>query len=580
MGDIGDRVRADYQQTVSDLLIERFVSPFVQWNHAHGLRARFQAHGGPLDQLKAYGLADIPETEDLYEFGDAHFLRLARSAADIYGHPLTSAESLVWKDRPYSVTPDEMRRRADLLFASGVNELVVHGFPYALHRDTWPGWHAFEPSGFQMGFSSMLAETNPIWMAVPTLAAYFGRTQSVLQAGRNVVPVALYLGEIGYFKGIEDGGAGRYEVNKALLSGGYDYDRINDDGLAAARTEGHKLLTTGGAEFSALIVPPLDALRVETAERIAALAKQGLPVFFVEAPPSREKGYFEYADRDRRVRAAVADAVEHGGRVVPLATLAEGVRQGGIPANLRFTGDGKDLLFVQREVAGRAVYFLHNRAEQARDASFDTTVSGVPERWNAFDASTATQPSAPVAGGTHVQLELASGESALLVFRPGTVFRLDRAATRELSLPNTGWGLHATGHGVGGRTIDFTNPSAALGDWREVTELTDLAGTGVYTRTITVERAWLKKGAHVTLDLGEVHDVARAVVNGRAFTPVFGRYAVDVTRALHTGANALSIEVADTPNNALIDPKRVGFKSLKPVPAGLVGPVTLRITHQ
>ena len=575
MGEIGERIRADYQQTVSDLLMERFVAPFVKWNHDHNLLARFQAHGGPLDALRAYGLADIPETEDLYEFADPHFLRLARSAADIYGHSRVSAESLVWKDRPYSVTPDEMRRRADLLFASGVNQLVLHGFPYAFHREAWPGWHAFEPSGFQLGFSSMLAESNPIWMAVPALAGYLGRTQSVLQSGRSVVPVAMYLGEIGYFKGIEDGGAGRREVNKALLSGGYDYDRINDDGLASARVVDHKLVTRGGAEYSALVVPPLASIRVETAERVATLVAQGCPVFFVESPPSRDKGYFDHVARDQRVKQAMASAMEHGGRAVPISDLVARVREAGVAGNLRFTGDAADLLFVQRESDGHSVYFLHNTADQPRDASFDTTAKGVPERWNAFDGSIVAQASTQGPAGTHVPLQLAAGESALLVFTSNTQARKPLKPVGDLTLPAKGWKLHATGHGTGGRVIDVSSSDVELGDWRQMQEIADLSGSAVYTRAFTIEPAWLRKGTHVALDLGEVHDVARVAVNGHLFAPVFGPNPLDITSALHRGPNALTVEVANTPNNALIDPKKLGFKSLKPVAAGWVGPATL-----
>jgi len=583
MGDTGERVRSDYEQTVSDLMMERFVNPFVQWNHEHGIKARFQAHGGPLDLLKAYGAADIPETEDLYEFAEPHFLRLARSAADIYGRPLVSAESLVWKDRPYSVTPEEMRQRADLLYASGVNELVLHGFPYTLHPERWPGWHAFEPSGFQMGFSTMLAETNPIWMAVPTLAGYIGRTQSVLQSGRNVVPVALFFGAIGYFKGIEDGGAGRNELKKSLLSAGYDYDRVNDDALASASIKGGKLVMAGGAEFSALIVPPIEAIHAETAERIAEFAKQGLTVVLVDAAPSREKGYYDHIARDQRVTTAMASALDSGARVVPLATVADTVRQAGVRSNLRFTGDGTDLLFIEKDVAGRAVYFLHNPGQQSRDASFDTTVAGVPERWDAWTGGIEVQSSSPVAGGTHVALQLDPGQSALVVFRLGKARKPTSARPNklvgELTVASSGWKLHATGHGVGGRTIDVTLPTADLGDWRGVKDIEDLAGIGDYRHPVEVEHSWLKKGIRVTLDLGEIHDVARVTLNGRTFVPVFGARALDVTAALHPGSNALSVEVANSPNNALIDAKLPGYKSLKPVPAGLVGPVTFRASR-
>ncbi|HWV13749.1 MAG TPA: glycosyl hydrolase, partial [Sphingobium sp.] len=164
--DLAERVRADYRRTVSDMMIEGFIQPFVAWNHARGLKAKFQAHGGAFDTIRGYGLADIPETEDLPHEGDPFFMRMARSGAHLYGRPIVSAESLAWPNRPYEVTPDDMRRRIDALISGGVNSMILHGYNYRFHAEDWPGWHAFQPSPFAGGFSSMLNETNPIWPAM------------------------------------------------------------------------------------------------------------------------------------------------------------------------------------------------------------------------------------------------------------------------------------------------------------------------------------------------------------------------------------------------------------------------------
>ena len=584
MGDVGDRVRADYQETVSDLFVERFVTPYVKWNHDHGTLARFQAHGAPVDLVEAYGLADIPETEDLYEFADPYFMRLARSAGDIYGHPLVSAESLVWKDRPYSVTPLEMRRRADLIYASGVNELILHGFPYVLPGQNWPGWHPFAPSGFTPGFSNMLAQANPIWVAVPALASYMSRMQALLQQGRNVVPVALFLDEIGYFKGIEDGGAGQHVTDKALLAGGYDYDRITPHELATARVEGKRLVTPSGAHFDALVVPPLEAIRAEAIERIGQFAKDGLPVVFSDVSPGKEKGFFDREERDRRVATAVAAALAAGAKVVPAGQVADRLGELHVPANLHFVADPIDVSFVQKDIHGRSVNFLHNAGSEPRDATFEIpAAAGTPERWNAFDGTVAAQPAFATADNIRVILQLPPGDSALIVFDPSrrarTLSPAAPATVGEQSIPATGWTLHASGHGAKGRSIDITQSLSGLTDWRQIQGLEDLSGTGVYTRTVELERGWLKRGTHVMLDLGEVHDVAVVTINGHELAPVWEPGALDVTRALRPGANILTVAVANGPNNALIDPKLPGFKSLQPQAAGLIGPVTLRAVH-
>jgi len=84
------------------------------------------------------------------------------------------------------------------------------------------------------------------------------------------------------------------------------------------------------------------------------------------------------------------------------------------------------------------------------------------------------------------------------------------------------------------------------------------------------------KGSRVMLNLGEVHDMATISVNGKQLPPLItAPFRVDVTDAVHPGANDLTIAVANTPQNAMFDPKIAGYKLLKPVAAGLVGPVTL-----
>ena len=103
---IGDQVRHDYRQTVSDLMVERFYGQFNQWAHDHRLLSRTQAHGAPADVLRIYGEADIPETEDLFGNGGYDFLKMAASSAHVYGRSIVGSESFVW---PNAALPDYAR---------------------------------------------------------------------------------------------------------------------------------------------------------------------------------------------------------------------------------------------------------------------------------------------------------------------------------------------------------------------------------------------------------------------------------------------------------------------------------------
>ncbi|MCP3735912.1 hypothetical protein M9979_13635 [Sphingomonas sp. RP10(2022)] len=575
-----DRVRADYRRTVSDLMFDGFILPYVAWNHAHGLKAKFQAHGGAIDIVRGYGVVDIPETEDLVHEGDPYFMRFARSGADLYGHRIVSAESLVWKDRPYNVTPDELRRRADLIFAGGVNSLIVHGHDYRLTDGGWPGWHAFQPSPFALGFSTMFTESNPVWAGVPTLARYLGRMQSVLQQGQPIVPVAYFYGQTGYYVGIEDGGAGKQAAEKAFLSGGYDFDRINPDAIGDARVERGVLVAKGGARYPVLVLPPIAGIRAETAEAIARFARAGLRVIFTDRAPEREEGLADAANRDARVRAAVAAAMKAGARVVPLAQVVPALRTAGVPANLTFTAPGvSDVVYVQRKVAARTVTFVHNLSDAPRDAGMILGGTGGVTRWNAMDGTIAPVAATAAPGGVRIALPLAGGESALLVSNPASSPQVvaPPVVVQSVALPASGWTLGVEGHS--GRQ-PYVRPvaTATLGDWRSVDGLAAFSGVGTYRRSLQVEPGWLARGQRIVLDLGAVHDMATVTVNGRALQPLItAPFRVDVTDAVRAGANDVVIAIANTPQNAMIDPRAAGYKLLKPVPAGLVGPVVLEV---
>jgi len=577
-GDLGARVREDYHKTVSELLAERFVEPFVDWNHDHGLEARFQAHGAPSDTLRAYGLADIPETEDLGAGGDLDFLKLARSAGDIYGRREISAESWCWPGRPYSVTPEELKRRSDFLFAGGVNRIVAHGFPYASHPERWPGWHAFPP-GFGAGFSTMLSETNPIWAVIPALTTYVSRAQAVLQSGDNVVPVAVFMQDTIVYEGHETKGQSELPLLRALLASGYDYDRLNTDGLVKSHVEHGALVTPGGHRFFAVVLPKSDVLDLAAAEALARFAREGLKVVFVDANPSRSEGLHDARRRDLRLRQAVAAISAHGGAVLSEAETPDGLRRLAVPANLTFD-PGVTGSFVERSVGDQRVYFFRNPDETEQVIGFTAPVEGGAQLWDAWTGEVAPIGVSRVPGGRHVKVTLKPGASAFVVFGPdlpetAPQRQSEGAHLASLALDH-GWTIHAEGHGGRGRVINITRPVEVLGDLRDTPDLSDFSGAARYSREIDIPATWLAKGRRVRLHLEAAQDAAIVTVNGQRLTPLVVRpFVLDVTAALHPGANHLQVETLNTPENAMAANGGPAAKYLPTKPAGLLGPVAL-----
>ena len=137
------------------------------------------------------------------------------------------------------------------------------------------------------------------------------------------------------------------------------------------------------------------------------------------------------------------------------------------------------------------------------------------------------------------------------------------------------------------RGAPATHDISGLESWTE----SKLAGVKYFSGTASYKTAWnwTPSGAgRVLLDLGELHELADVLVNGRAVKTVWKPpFRVDVTGALKPGANALEIRVTNLWVNRLIgdvqpDAEKVTFTVSAPYnanaplrPSGLIGPVRI-----
>jgi len=136
----------------------------------------------------------------------------------------------------------------------------------------------------------------------------------------------------------------------------------------------------------------------------------------------------------------------------------------------------------------------------------------------------------------------------------------------------------------------------ALEDWSRRTEsaIRYYSGRVTYRSTFQTPAAWIgTAGSRLTLDLGDVRNLATVRVNGRELTTLWlAPWQVDVTAAVKPGRNTIEIEVVNTWNNRLVGDaglpaeKRLTFLTAQTVdsnaallPAGLLGPVTLRASR-
>ena len=178
------RVKSDYRETLSDLMIEHFAPTWTGWSRDHGFQTRYQAHGSPANLLDLYATADMPETEMFNRDRSIFVSKFASSAAHVARRRRVSSETGTWLKEHFTETLADVKELVDQLFLSGVNHVFYHGTCYSPDDAAWPGWVFYA--------STEMNPRNPIWRDVPALNAYIARCQAVLQSGKPANDILLY----------------------------------------------------------------------------------------------------------------------------------------------------------------------------------------------------------------------------------------------------------------------------------------------------------------------------------------------------------------------------------------------------
>ena len=177
---IGDReevgrIRCDYRETLSDLVIDDVFPKWVDWAHRRGIKVRNEGHGTCANWLDFYALADCPETEMFAaECRDILVSKFASSAAHVTGKRLVSSESCTWLAEHFTETLADFKVFIDRLLLSGVNHMFYHGCCYSPVDAVWPGWCFYA--------SCEMNPRNPVWRDAKYLNAYITRVQSMFQS--------------------------------------------------------------------------------------------------------------------------------------------------------------------------------------------------------------------------------------------------------------------------------------------------------------------------------------------------------------------------------------------------------------
>jgi hypothetical protein len=597
-----ERFLFDFRRTLKELASDNHYAVLARELKARGVGYYTEALGdsprGLLDGMTVKARADIPTAEFWYRpFATGPGqpplkadLEEAASAAHVYGKPLVAAESLTVgaPTDPWAFSPAMLKPVADEIFARGVNRMLIHESHHQPLVDAKPG--------LRMSIFGQFFNRNDTWAeeAGPWVS-YLARTSYLLQQGRYVADVAYVYGED---RNLTELFLERVNTD---VPKGYAYDYVNPEALLTLLSvRDGRIVTPSGMTYRVLFLGPgARRLTLPALEKIRDLVAGGA-VLAAEKPV----GGLGLASPDDEVRRIAdefwgegsAEGRAYGkGRVY--ASLAKALAAEGVAPDVAFAGQtlGAEILTSHRRTAEADIYFVSNQSAEAQSLRARFRVTGkAPEIWRAETGAREAISYAQVPGGVEAPLELAPKEALFVVFRrPATAAAWTAPPARRTPLATVSGDWRVSFEP--GRGAPASATFDRLISWPQSTDpgIRYFSGRAVYRIDLNAEKAWLRRGRRLELDLGDVRELASVRVNGRRLGQAWhAPYVIDLTGALKPGRNRLEIEVVNLWPNRLIGDRQPGatpvaFAPGSPygansplLPSGLLGPVRLNASDR
>ncbi len=625
-GDAGERIRYDWSLTVSDLFIERYLETAREWAEEQDLQSRGQAYGMDMDIIRAQGELNIPETEQLYAGGSEMFLKIASSAAHLYNREVVSSESMVWAGRDYMTTPLKIKTSADKLFASGVNQVIYHGFTYKKdHSYGEAGWYPWSSPYMAPGvFSSNLSPANPFWKYMKKLNLYVARCQYLLREAEPQPDILVYYPFLGlpsgfsshpyhreplftgHFQGHEPEETGEtlegllplpepepdarskwlaraWPALQSMERAGYTWQWVNDHSLAKAEvTEGRIMIR--GKVFKAVMLLNAPWLKPESARRLRELSAQDASIVLFGEPPRKQPGFLEYQKNDREVAKAMEKVLQEkntlyaqneDGMVRKMAALPFKPSLPVFSLSLPINHAGF------KKADGTIIHFLSNPRNKTLSFTLKSMAGCADcfwlDPWNGEVynqhmrgncACADTGPISNVVLRPYESLFLVCPPNGKTVFPAVTREKLGKSyVTRHEFFREQAKVKELSSWTLEVKGADVKGEGAikldGLEDWRKTDRLRYSSSPGVYRTGFDMDMEGLDDKS-VELELGSVAAAAEVKVNGHGpLVLLVPPFRTDITSYLKEGKNYLQVRVIPPLRNRYIGKARHGNKLYK-----------------
>jgi len=628
LSDISRRVQCDYRETISDMLLENFTQTWTNWAHGKGSLTRNQAHGSPGNLLDLYATVDIPECET---FGSSHFdipglrrdsadvrnvdpdpvmMKFASSAANVSGKKLTSSETFTWLGEHFKVALSQCKPEVEQAFLAGVNHVYYHGTAYSPANAGWPGWLFYASVEF--------SPANSFWTHINGLNNYITRCQTILQNGVADNDLLIYWPVYDVWMKPEsaDMMLTIHSIDKwlyptpfcndikTLMKQGYSLDYVSDRLLNGLTVKDGLITTKSGSTYRTLVVPASQHMPVATLKRILELANQGAEVIF-EQMPKDVPGQNHLAER-RAQQKDLLNSIQWVGMAGNIKSAKVGKGEVLQSEKVQTALESKNIMretlldaglkYIRRKSDQGIYYYLVNHSSKTIDAFVPINEKG--NNCLLLDPQSGLTGTAQIKtdkNQLNVRLQMRPGEAMFVLvsqksLKSGSWKYLEKAGT-AIEIPGP-WNLKFT---QGGANLPASTELKQLVSWTQLSDelANNFSGSAVYKTTFNPGD---KIEGEYQLDLGKVSESARVWVNGKDAGILWSiPFTTKIGQLLKPGANTIEIEVANLMANRIrqmdqqkvvwrnyheinfvnIDYKPFDAAGWKPMPSGLLGPVTI-----
>jgi hypothetical protein len=476
-------LRCDFWRTLSEMAEQEFVRPLQEWAHRRGVTTQVEVYGTPPVSMAGYRFVDIPVGEH-YEWKEFCTSRWASSGAHLAGKPVVLAEAWTWTGLPdrFSDTLEDLKLCSDLHFLCGMNALYGLTYAYSPEQLGAPGWVPY--------FGPATNHTSPYWPYFSYLADYVNRASYVLQQGKPVADVALYLpsedamaeeppeqlllnwavrdrlssnGPPPEFR-LKNALHYEADVVKTIVTNGYSLDGVDAFTLPGLEARDARL-RGGDCDFGVVVLPNLTGIDVASLRKLSEFVAQGGVLIATRRLPETAWGLSSKEASQAEVRSLInelfgqlprgASLVERRhakGRAIFLADELGSLRAAlasAHPPDIRFAEASGDIGFVHRRTADRDLFFLANTStgEQRLEAVFRTG-GRVPEIWDLRSGTTEPVPVfEPTSGGVRLRFSLGPLESRVYCFVDSSRQPAALEAGLDLRPDQRGWRASAFSNG-------------------------------------------------------------------------------------------------------------------------------------